>query len=195
MEDYKNLTIERILYAISNPDMRALFNIWLNRDYALYSSITTNKSLTAANWSPAERMKMYIRKDIAAQMWELGFTERIDTSAPSDPYLAGLKSIQPDFILGTQGNEIGQFNKPRGIAIAPDGSVYVADTENHRIQHFSPDGTYLNSWGTFADIVVGPAPEGTFNQPWDIAVATDGSVFVADTWNYRIQNSAPKEIL
>ena len=38
---------------------------------------------------------------------------------------------------GTAGNEDGQFRRPMGIGVAPDGSVYVADTFNHRIQEFS----------------------------------------------------------
>jgi len=188
MEDYKNLTLDRVKFAVTNPEMRqAIFNIWLNRDYKLYSAITNNKSLTPSTWSPAERMKMYIRKDIAAQMWELGPLTSADISIPLDPYLAGITSKQPDLTIGTQGSEDGQFNKPRGLAVAPDGSLYIADTENHRIQHFSSNGTWLASWGSFADITLGAAPEGTFNQPWDVAIAPDGSVFVADTWNYRIQ--------
>jgi DNA-binding beta-propeller fold protein YncE len=58
---------------------------------------------------------------------------------------------------------------------------------NNRIQHLSPDGSVLKAWGTRADISQGTAPGGTFNEPWGIAVAPDGSVYVADTWNYRIQ--------
>ena len=76
---------------------------------------------------------------------------------------------------------------PREVAVAADGSLYVADSMNNRIQHLSPDGSVLQVWGTFADVSKGAAPGGTFNEPWGIAVAPDGSVYVADTWNYRIQ--------
>ena len=54
-------------------------------------------------------------------------------------------------------------------------------------QHLAADGTVLQVWGSFADISKGEAPGGTFFQPWGIAVGADGSVFVADTWNHRIQ--------
>ena len=58
---------------------------------------------------------------------------------------------------------------------------------NHRIQHFSADGTLLQVWGTFADLSRGDAPGGTFYEPWGVAVGPDGSVYVTDTWNHRIQ--------
>jgi DNA-binding beta-propeller fold protein YncE len=67
----------------------------------------------------------------------------------------------------------------------------VADTDNSRIQHLAPDGSLLQTWGTFADVTVGDAPGGTFNQPWGIAVGPDGSVYIADTWNHRIQKYTP----
>ncbi len=82
------------------------------------------------------------------------------------------------------------------VAVASDGSLYVADTSNHRIQHLRPDGTVLQVWGEFADVTQSEAPGGTFNEPWGIALAPDGSVYVADTWNHRIQHfSATGEFL
>ncbi|HZD55176.1 MAG TPA: NHL repeat-containing protein, partial [Anaerolineales bacterium] len=85
----------------------------------------------------------------------------------------------------------GQFMRPRDLAVAPDGSIYVADTENNRIQHIARDGSVLQVWGSFADIAQGEAPGGTFNQPWGIALGPDGSVYVADLWNSRIQKFTP----
>jgi len=63
----------------------------------------------------------------------------------------------------------------------------VADSQNHRVQVFSPDGAFLRSWGAYGTVDSGNAPGGTFNEPWGIAVGPDGSVYVADTWNHRIQ--------
>ena len=66
--------------------------------------------------------------------------------------------------------------------------MYVADSGNNRIQHLSADGKLLQAWGVTGDATKeGGAPGGAFMEPWDVAVGTDGSVFVADTWNHRVQ--------
>lgn len=68
------------------------------------------------------------------------------------------------------------------MAIAPDGSLYVADTGNHRIQQFDAHGNFVRQWGGQG------AGNGQFNEPWGVAVAPDGQfVYVCDTWNHRIQ--------
>jgi DNA-binding beta-propeller fold protein YncE len=130
---------------------------------------------------------MYIRKDIISQIWDYGTAPAIATTAETDPYADKMIQLSPDMEIGETGTAAGQLQTPRGIAVGPDGSIYVADSHNNRIQRFSAEGQLLNSWGTFGDALSGDAPGGTFNEPWDVAVAADGSVFVADTWNHRIQ--------
>ena len=89
--------------------------------------------------------------------------------------------------ISGSGTSPGLLIAPHGIALADDGSIFVADSLNHRIQHFSADGNLIKSWGEYANILEGEAPGGTFNEPWDLAIASDGSIYVADTWNHRIQ--------
>ena len=186
-QDYFNLTPQRILGALRNPQMReALFRIWLNHDYTLYGQVT-GKDLSFPNWNPAERMRLYIRKDAIASLWNYGVSPSPEEII-ADPYEGKQVNMIADNIIGVLGSEPGQFKRQRDLAVSPDGSLYVADTENHRIQHLSPDGNVLHSWGGFAaGTEASPAPNGTFNEPWGIAVGPDGSVYVADTWNHRIQ--------
>jgi uncharacterized protein (TIGR03663 family) len=186
-QDYFFLTWERVWNAISNREMRtAVFRIWLNRDYTLYGQLT-NKDMSLPRWEPAERMRLYLRKDVAAQIWEYG-TAPSPEQIVADPYEQGQTNLVADFTLGQTGADPGSFNMPRNLTFAPDGSIYVADTNNHRIQHLAPDGTVLNVWGTFSGSeVTQQPPAGTFYEPWGIALGPDGSVYVTDTWNHRIQ--------
>ena len=84
------------------------------------------------------------------------------------------------FAIGAQA-PAGQFNLPVGMAVAPDGTVYVADYLNHRMQRFTADGSLVVKWGS------GGNGDGQFNWPRGVAVAPDGTVYVADTFNDRIQ--------
>lgn len=187
-QDYYFLTWERIKYAITDANMRsALFQIWLNKDYSKYAEIKGRSDLTISTWSPSDPIRMYIRKDVIGQIWNYGSMPAIISEPVVDPYEGKIQSLLPDKIIGFYGKGPGQLDAPRGVAIGADGSIYVADSRNHRIQRFAEDGTLMNSWGSFADILSGEAPQGTFNEPWGIAIGPDGSVYVTDTWNHRVQ--------
>jgi predicted membrane-bound mannosyltransferase/sugar lactone lactonase YvrE len=164
----------------------AIWQIWFNRDYTEWAALRNSDSYTLTNWAGAQYMYAYIRKDIDAQLWSYGATAQPATQ-PSDPYASITTPVTPDLVLGQAGSAEGQFQGPRALAVAPDGSLYVADSLNNRIQHIAPDGKVLQVWGIYADVAAGDAPGGTFYEPWGVAVAPDGSVYVADTWNYRIQ--------
>ncbi len=191
IQDYFNLTWERVINAFLDPQMRsALFQIWLNRDYSEYGAIK-GQDLSTPNWQPSDEMRYYLRKDIAAQIWEYGVGPSAE-EVIADPYEGKGVMIPADSVLGTNGTQPGQFQRPRGIAVAADGSLYVADTNNHRIQHIDRQGNTLHVWGSFADIASGEAPGGTFYEPWGLDIGPDGSVYVADTWNHRIQKFTPE---
>jgi DNA-binding beta-propeller fold protein YncE len=187
MMDYYNLSWDRVWNGIKDPAMRsAIFQIWFNRDYTQYAAMTNSTTLTLENWQPSNRFRLYIRKDIVDQLWPYG-VKAVAESVTLDPYEQGQADFSADILIGQTGSLPGEFNAPRAIAIAPDGSLYIADTNNNRIQHLTTFGEIIATWGTFADSTVSDAPGGTFNNPWGVAVGPDGSVYVADTWNSRIQ--------
>jgi sugar lactone lactonase YvrE len=86
---------------------------------------------------------------------------------------------------GGLGGGDGQFSFPWDVDVASNGDVYVADTENHRIQRFTPDGRFLGKWGSPGSW------DGAFSYPGDVTVAPNGDVYVADTQNHRIQRFTP----
>ncbi len=182
----RSYDFSRVCGALSNPQMiNAIFNIWLNRDYQLYGELTNSQGINENSWEPSDRMRLYVKKDVADKIWNYGI--KTQPKPKEDPYAKGVIDLPASFVVGSLGTDPGQFNAPRGIAFAPDGSLYVADSRNHRIQHLSADGQVIKVWGTFADQATGKAPIGTFNEPWGVAVGPDGSVYVSDTWNHRVQ--------
>ncbi len=83
---------------------------------------------------------------------------------------------------GQAGDDRTHFDGPTDVAVAADGTVYVADGYgNARVVKFSPEGTYLMTWGGR-----GAAP-GQFNVPHGLATDARGRLYVADRGNARIQ--------
>jgi hypothetical protein len=80
---------------------------------------------------------------------------------------------------GSSGNEEGEFYQPLGIALGPNGKVYIADTSNNRVQVLNKNGTFDFEFGS-----AGSSP-GQFSYPRDIEFFPDGKIAVAD--NNKIQ--------
>src|SRR5262249_6858110 len=56
--------------------------------------------------------------------------------------------LVPLSTFGSQGSGVGQFQTPVGVAVAPtNGTVYVADSGNARVQKFDPNGNFIAAWG------------------------------------------------
>ena len=184
----KSSDYSRVCNALTNPQIRAgIVQIWLDRDYTLYAQANNKTDMTLATWQPADQMRMYIRKDVAAQMWNYGVAPA-PVAKTVDPTEGKSILLPADLVLDSsqQINPL-QLNTPRSMAFASDGTFYIADSRNHRVLHLDPTGKTLQVWGFFADGLASPAPLGGFNEPWGVAVGPDGSVYVTDTWNYRVQ--------
>ncbi len=179
IEDYKDLTWERIRAALDDPQMRvALGDIIRNRDYHAYARLKNPENpFTLKTWPHRLDMRLYVRRDLAQQVWNYGTDGMsIDGNAQSPDIYAASERVLPLIFKVQLSNAAG-----RGLAIAPDGTFYVADTAQHSIWRLSSEGDLLTTWGEY-----GVAP-GQFNEPWDVAVDPSGNVYVADTWNHRIQ--------
>jgi DNA-binding beta-propeller fold protein YncE len=85
---------------------------------------------------------------------------------------------------GVRGNGPDTFDRPTGIAIAPNGDIFVTDGHgtNDRVVKFSKDGKFIKTWGQHGS---GP---GEFDQPHDISIGgSQNRVYVADRSNSRVQ--------
>ena len=190
MEDYRNLSWASITRAITDTQTQAaLWDIWYDRDYRRYDELTGKKH-TLDEWPLRAEYRLYIRRDVAAQTWDLSTTGPTEIG-PTDPYADGWRDVAARQEFGSPGVEPGQLQSPRGIKVGPDGSVYVADSGNHRIQKFTADGEFVAAWGRNSTVEAEMGMVEGFNEPWDVAVAPGGEVYVADTWNHRMQKFSP----
>ena len=81
-----------------------------------------------------------------------------------------------------------RLNKPQGIAVGPDGTVFVADKENRRVRRIGTDGiiaTVAGDGRQATDGDGGPATAASLYEPKDVALAPDGSLYVADAYGIR----------
>jgi streptogramin lyase len=87
-----------------------------------------------------------------------------------------------------------QFDRPRYIQFGPDGNLYVSDTYNHRIRKITPDGqvSTVAGGGTTDGYVDGKAADARFSYPQGLAIAPDGTIYVADIGNQRVRTIDPQ---
>ncbi|NLE62190.1 MAG: hypothetical protein GX616_27855 [Planctomycetes bacterium] len=89
---------------------------------------------------------------------------------------SGIAGRKPEKIIGGHGFGPGEFPRPRAIAVAPDGCVFIIDM-TARIQRFNPDGEFEAVWRT---------PESENGKPTGITVDAQGRVLVADSHYHRV---------
>jgi len=97
--------------------------------------------------------------------------------------------------------EAARLSAPAGIAVGPSGTIFIADTGNHRIRRISPDGavsTYAGAatpkddlGGELGGYLDGPAAAAQFRYPVGLAVDGDGTLYVADAGNHAVRRIPP----
>jgi sugar lactone lactonase YvrE len=99
------------------------------------------------------------------------------TAPPAGPTVS---QVGTHLVIGGNGVAKGQMSGPSDVAFDAEGNIYVADTNNNRIEKYDAQGNFVAVAGGFG------AGDVSFTQPWSMDVAPDGAVFVADTWAHRI---------
>jgi tripartite motif-containing protein 71 len=72
---------------------------------------------------------------------------------------------------------------PTGVAIGPEGDLWVMDRGNSRIQRFTRDGAFVQVWTR--------AGQGVFDEPTNIAFDKDGNWWVSEWVGNRVRQFSP----
>jgi len=104
---------------------------------------------------------------------------------PATPQVRSLTRAVTNMFKGGKGTGKGEFDFPHGIAADRSGNILVADTNNGRIQKFSPSGAFVTSLGTKG------TGYGQCGEPNGLAICRTGNIYVADASNHRVEKLAP----
>lgn len=117
--------------------------------------------------------------DLVARLASHRKVKALTIPVPSGPPLSLLLASSAGIIRQTRSTP--ERREYRGICVAPDGNLLVADFANSRILEFTPGGALVRAIGARG---AGPRQ---FQDPTGIAADAEGNIYVADTWNSRIQ--------
>lgn len=178
--------------------------IVLNQDYQIMTRLSTysgsrdfgkadGKLLTASYRTPAGILLMQdgtaMISDGKNQLIRKIRGGQVSTFAGSDQFTNDL-GLPAGALLDGKGERCF-FNDPDGLAADAQGNVYVADSGNHAIRKIIPDGEVVTLAGDgVSGLVDGSASQARFNTPRDVAAASDGTLYVADTLNHVIRKIA-----
>lgn len=97
----------------------------------------------------------------------------------------GAKLYTFDTVFGSKGSGPGELDDPEGICVGPGDNLYIADTNNNRIQVWNSDGKPVKTIGSFG-ISATWRNDPQFDHPAGVLAVPGGQVYVADTNNNRI---------
>lgn len=145
--------------------------------------------ITAKAGAPAMQLKdlgliddMAVAQDGSVWLKSSHFASKVLRHLNSDGVLIKQFSLLP--IKGRYDGEITNF------AVAPDGTVWVIYVDNLNfvttpwILHYATDGALISQFRMLADYTL------SYNPGFDLTIANDGSVWVADTSHHRVQHYA-----
>ena len=144
---------------------------------------------------PVHRFSMFVRKDVAAQVWDWGAAPAAAAAAVGGSVRGGQREIAALQQIGTA----GQPGTGRGSSTSrgrwrwgPTARSTWRTRATTGSRCSTADGNVPPPVGQHVQAVdtrrgLQGDGQGQFNEPWGIAVGADGSVYVSDTWNHRIQ--------
>lgn len=122
--------------------------------------------------------------DSNRNLWiaDTGNNRVLKWSAEGEPLMGlGISAREPEADWLMAGDGEGEFDEPFGVDTDRAGNLWVADTNNHRVQKFSLTGEWLLAFGQYG------SGAGDFYLPRVVRCGADGNVYVIDANGERIQ--------
>ncbi len=182
--------LEEFFKVVTDPD--GLKNL---SQYFFYRRLP---GVDMAIWPHWQEFNLFVRRDLASDVWNLGV--RPSRSLASDPSKVEQRELQ--VVRSFSGDYAGRpMSKPRDLAVSPQGDRVIADSGNNRILILDKGGNLKLAFGSTCVLEKGAESgcldpdgsgsgelgDGQFNEPRGVAVNRQGEIYVADTWNGRIQ--------
>jgi len=176
-----------------------------NGDGALLETMFASPALQRAE--PAFKMDLF-EGDLIVADTHNGRIRRLDLEAGVVETVAGTGETPPDSDNGvtcTSGCGYSgdggpateaMLDTPSDVAVASDGTIYIADTNNNCIRAIDPvDGTIDTFAGVCGEAGMrgdfGPATEALLNRPFGVSVDPEDNVYISDTYNSAIRRVIP----
>ena len=189
-ESYKQWSL-RAGPPIGNADARRRFSrLFFFREHP---------RLDLQQWPHRREFEVYVRRDLAPLIWtQADFQAAHAPRAPDTPIaplVFPLAAVLDADFAGTP------LLHPRSVFVSEEGYRVITDSGNHRVLILDRNNELVRSVGSHCALepeaspacadLDGPGPmvlgDGQFNEPWGAALTPNGALFVADTWNHRIQ--------
>lgn len=184
-EDYKGWTVQSVWDGLRDPETR--LKLWR---YFLYRE--------PLNPLGSRDFYLFVRSDLARGVVPGGPTlTGAGGALPVGPAGAVVPPVgdasgpgaigapaaaaRPDGLMLLPAGRPSGLPDAKGVARDANGRVYVLEGTAARVTVLNPDGTVATTWGRPG------TGDGEFQEPWGVTVAPNGDVYVADTWNHRVQ--------
>ena len=186
--DEGNNTIRKIAPDATVSLFSGTAGVSATTDGPVASALFNGASGVAVDTSPGNQGNLYIADSANNTIRKYTVATGNVTTFAGQPGVTGTAD-------GTGG--AAQFNYPNSVVVDGSGNVYVADEGNHTVRKITPGGTVSTLAGMpgasgYAD---GTGSAARFNNPNDVAVDSNGNVYVADYSNQRLRKITPGGIV
>ncbi|XP_031573149.1 E3 ubiquitin-protein ligase TRIM71-like [Actinia tenebrosa] len=124
-----------------------------------------------------------MRESVKSLRGDSRIDDNLKVPLPKNP------TFDVSLVFGVEGSGNGQFREPVGITVSSDGTIFVADYDNDRLQVFDKKGQFLRN---MTHVITGTGRTVNFLCPTGLATDKSGNIVVAERGRHRITVISPE---